>query len=484
MAHPADWSLDPRVRRILGGLPLPIKLPTPLHRDDSDAPSLAGYRAGMTQLRDDLDLALALHLIDRGAALSAVDAQPKAEFADRLRAAGAQVTPPAGDLAATLASVAAQGDRRPLLLVHRLTVPADTDVAGLPTADLTDRLYQAGQAAALAPKLSKLVIVADVPPRPTIGQSVSLAAAAGMLRSLHKELGPTGGTCHLLRSEGAEPTAVAEAVGYLLSGGAAFLTGLDLTAAASRGPATAPTGRVALVTGAARGIGAAIAQRLAKAGCTVWINDVPQAQQAADATAAAIVAAGGQAHFVGADCSTADGAAAIARALQPGARLDVVVHNAGITRDKTLKRLALAQWRQVLAVNLSAMQRIQTAVDPLLQPGASVIMLSSVMGIAGNFGQTNYTASKAGVIALCQAWSQAWQARGIRCNAIAPGFIVTEMTAQVPLFNREMAKQLTALLQPGLPQDVAALAAFLAAPASRALSGQVVRCDGGMAFGA
>ncbi len=484
MSTVTDWSLDPRVRRVLSGLPLPIKLPTPLHRDNSPQASLQGYRAGLTRLQDDLDLTLAQILLARGAAVAVVDRHAKPAFASQIRQAGGQVTAPAGDLAATFAGVAARGDRRPLLVVHRMVAPPDISVAELPSAASMDGLFEAGQAAALGPKLSRMVVVADVATQPTVGQQVAIEAAAGMLRSLHKELGPQGGTCHLVRAAGADTGAVAELVAYLLGGASAFLTGLDLLAAPSRGPDTAPSGRVALVTGAARGIGAAIATRLALDGLQVWINDVPQAQAAAQTTVTAIVAAGGKAQFVAADCSSEAGAAAIAQALQPGGRVDVIVHNAGITRDRTLKRLALAQWRQVLAVNLSAMQRVQRALAPLQQPGGSVVMLSSVMGIAGNFGQTNYTASKAGVIALCKAWSQAWAEQGVRCNAIAPGFIVTEMTAQVPLFNREMAKQLTALLQPGLPEDVAALAAFLASPASRALSGQVLRCDGGMAFGA
>ncbi|MBM4345258.1 MAG: SDR family oxidoreductase, partial [Deltaproteobacteria bacterium] len=356
--------------------------------------------------------------------------------------------------------------------------------ADLVGGDAGSALLGIAQASALAPRHSRLVAIVDEPAAATAHQTMLAAATAGLLRSLHKELGPAASTCHLLRLAGADPLAVADVAGLLLSPASAFLTALDLRLTADIGPRVEADERVALVTGAARGIGAAIARRLAASGWRVLVNDVAQARATAEATLQGITAAGGRGEFVPADCSAAAGAEAIASAVRAHGRLDAVVHNAGITRDRTVRRMTAEQWHQVLGVNLHAMERVQTAVDPYLRAGAGIAMLSSVMGIAGNFGQCNYTASKAGVLALMRLWSDRLAPRGVRCNAIAPGFIVTDMTAKVPLFNREMAKQLTALLQPGLPEDVAELAAFLVHPASRAVTGQTLRCDGGMAFGA
>ncbi len=482
MTAAPDWSLDPRVRKWVAGLPLPIKLPTPLLRGGHD---LHDRRAVLLRLRDATDVALAERVLSQGASLLVLDANAKAELRTRFEALGARFGAQGGDLPATIAAASAQGDRRPLLLMARLDAARGGDLTG----DLVDgaaggALLGIAQAVAVAPRHSRLVAIVDEPADATPHQAMLAAAAAGLLRSLHKETGPTGSTCHLLRLDGADPLAVADVAGFLLSPASAFLTGLDLRLGADIGPRVQADGRVALVTGAARGIGAAIARRLASAGWRVLVNDIPQAQAAAEATVHSIASSGGAAQFVGADCSSAAGAAAIAAAVQAHGRLDAAVHNAGITRDRTVRRMTGDQWRQVMAVNLHAMERVQTAVDPYLQPGAGIAMLSSVMGIAGNFGQCNYTTSKAGVLALVRLWSKQLASRGVRCNAIAPGFIVTDMTAQVPIFNREMAKQLTALLQPGLPEDVAELAAFLVHPASRAVTGQTLRCDGGMAFGA
>lgn len=482
MTAVADWSLDPRVRKWVGGLPLPIKLPTPLQRGGHD---LHDRRAVLLRLRDATDVALAELTLARGASLLVLDDRADAAHKARFEALGARFGAVGGDLPASIAAAAAQGDRRPLLLVARLEAATDGDLA----ADFVDgaagtTLLGIGQAVAAAPRHSRLVAVVDEPANASAHQAMLAAATAGLLRSLHKELGPLGSTCHLLRLAGADPLAVADVAGFLLSPASAFLTALDLRLGADIGPRVEADGRVALVTGSARGIGAAIARRLASVGWRVLVNDIAPARPAAEATVQGIADVGGAAEFVAADCSSVAGAEAIAAAVRAHGRLDAVVHNAGITRDRTVRRMAGEQWRQVLAVNLYAMERVQNAVDPYLQPGAGIAMLSSVMGIAGNFGQCNYTASKAGVLALMRIWSERLAARGVRCNAIAPGFIVTEMTAQVPVFNREMAKQLTALLQPGLPEDVAELAAFLVHPVSRAVTGQTLRCDGGMAFGA
>lgn len=480
MANPIDWSLDPRIRNVLAKLPLPVKLPTPLRRaaDDNRERPLAGLRAAVTGLADATDLAVCARLALHGAAVAVLDPAPAPTLAADLAVIGVRHTPWSADLASALQASAARMDRRPLIVVHRL-LPAGSGDPAVNAA--TDALFQVGQAVALAPRGSRLIVLADTPAADDLVGRLAVAAAHGCLRSLFKELGPSGATCHMLRLQGASADAVADAVAFLVGPRSAFLTGLDLTLRRDIGQEASWSGKVALVTGAARGIGASIAERLARAGATVWINDVPQAEEAARKTAERI---GGATFVLPADCSSASGAAAIAKALAPGGRLDAVIHNAGITRDRTLKRLSLEQWRQVMAVDLGSMVRVQEAVQPWMVPGSALVLMSSVMGLAGNFGQTNYTAAKAGVLELTRIWAEKHAGQGVRANAIAPGFILTEMTAHLPLFNKEMAKQLTALLQPGLPEDVAELAAFLAGPESRALSGQVLRCDGGMFLGA
>lgn len=485
-----DWSLDPRFRSVLGRLPLPVKLPTPLQR--AAGPwhdrALDGRRAVLTRLRDPLDLALGYALQAAGAAVTVADAEPKPDLlAQLVGVARAQVPPdPAGGLLAAIRTAGAHQDRRPVVLVHRVVAPLPGSDPAVNEA--TDRLFAAGHAAAHQVKGSRLILVhGDDLTRTPEGLLVA-AASGGLNRSAHKELGPQGSTSHVVRQAGGAAADVAAVVTFLASPHAAFLTGLDLQVGATaqgddRLPARALHGKVALVTGAARGIGAAIAERLAAEGAHVWINDLPSAEAAASETLGHIRAAGGQASFVAADIATEAGAQVVRQALQAGERLDVVIHNAGITRDRTLRKLALSQWRLVLQVDLGAMATLQQALDPLMQPGGSLVLLSSVMGLAGNFGQANYTAAKSAVIELARQWAEAGKARDVSAAAIAPGFILTEMTAHLPLLNREMGRQLTALLQPGAPRDVAELAWFLCTPAGRSLSGQVVRCDGGFAMG-
>lgn len=483
-----DWSLDPRLRAVLTRLPLPITLPTPLRREPGPTgrQPLAGMRAVVTRLRDPLDVALAGALVRAGAALTVCDPQPLHTIP-----ATARHLPWDGELPdGLLATWRSQGPqaREPVVLVHRPVLPSQ----GLdPARHLeTDRLFSVLHAAAHLPRNSRLLLVSGQDLHDGEGPLLQ-ALAAGAIRSAHKEFGRQATTAHVLRQDGAEPQTLADAAVFLAGRKAAFLDALDVTVQAQVAPADPPDvggqrlrGKVALVTGAARGIGAAIAHRLAQEGAEVWINDLASAALAADGVIAAIQKDGGKAHFLGADIGTEAGADAIAHELRQGpGRVDVVVHNAGITRDKTLRKMSLAQWRLVLQVDFGAMVRVQSALDPLVPQGGSLILMSSVMGIAGNFGQANYTAAKAAVIALAQQWGAQGRQRGVRANAIAPGFILTEMTAHLPLLNREMAKQLTALLQPGDPLDVAELACFLASPDARGVTGQVLRCDGGMAFG-
>jgi 3-oxoacyl-[acyl-carrier protein] reductase len=166
--------------------------------------------------------------------------------------------------------------------------------------------------------------------------------------------------------------------------------------------------------------------------------------------------------------------------------VDILVHNAGVTRDRTLARMPAEQWTAVIDVNLSAMARLDDALDAagLLRDGGRVVALSSVSGIAGNLGQTNYAASKAGVIGYVRARAQALAARGVTVNAVAPGFIETRLTAAMPALVREAGRRLSALGQGGLPGDVAEVITFLSTPGAAGINGAVLRVCGGALVGA
>jgi 3-oxoacyl-[acyl-carrier protein] reductase len=239
-------------------------------------------------------------------------------------------------------------------------------------------------------------------------------------------------------------------------------------------------GRVALVTGAARGIGRSIARRLAEEGAQVVVLDRP-----ADAELASAVAREVGGVYLPCDVTADDSATTVHDFLaERFGHVDIVVHNAGVTRDRTLGRMKPDLWDQVIDVNLAAVIELTDALSPLLADEARIVCLSSIAGIAGNVGQTNYAASKAGVIGYVRALAPTLAARGIAVNAIAPGFIETRLTDAIPVATREVARRLCNLSQGGLPVDIAQVATFLASPGAHGLSGQVVRVCGGNFVGA
>ena len=307
-------------------------------------------------------------------------------------------------------------------------------------------------------------------------------ALEGFSRSLAKEL-RNGATLQLLYvGHGAEDQ-LEGALRFFLSPKSAFVSGqvlrLQPCAVQVQDWSRPLAGRRALVTGAARGIGAAIAETLARDGAQVLLLDVPQAKVDLETLAARL---GGQAITL--DICAADAAPQLLEHLPDG--LDILVHNAGITRDKTLANMTAEFWDAVLAVNLNAPQVLTQALldSGRLHDHGRVILLASISGIAGNRGQTNYAASKAGLIGLAQSWAPALQPRDISINAVAPGFIETQMTARVPFALREAGRRMSALGQGGLPQDVAEAVAWLAQPGSGAISGQALRVCGQSVLGA
>jgi 3-oxoacyl-[acyl-carrier protein] reductase len=239
---------------------------------------------------------------------------------------------------------------------------------------------------------------------------------------------------------------------------------------------------VAVVTGASRGIGEAIAETLARDGAHVVCLDVP-----AQGDALAEVANRIEGEALQLDIASGSAPRTLADHLRGRhGGVDVVVHNAGVTRDKTLGRMAEDQWEMVLAVNLTSQERITEALldEDVLRPGGRIVSVSSVSGIAGNRGQVNYATSKAGVIGLVGSLAPVLAQRQATINAVAPGFVETRMTAAMPVTTREAGRRMNSLSQGGLPVDVAETVAWLASPASGAVNGNIVRVCGQSLLGA
>jgi 3-oxoacyl-[acyl-carrier protein] reductase len=334
----------------------------------------------------------------------------------------------------------------------------------------------------------RVLILADPPSE---ADSPALAAARqaldGLVRSVAKEL-RGGSTANLLFvPEGAEKS-LTSPVRFFLSGRSAYVDGQVVTLAAAEVPTGEDderplAGKVAVVTGAARGIGAAIARVMARDGAHVVAVDIPAA---GDSLAGVANEIGGTALQL--DITAADAPQRLVEHLRERhGGVDIVVHNAGITRDKLLVNMDAARWNSVVAVNLQAQLDITSALldaDGVLRDGARIVCVSSQSGIAGNRGQTNYAASKAGVIGMVRAWAPRFAERRATINAVAPGFIVTEMTAKMPFGTREVGSRINSLQQGGLPVDVAETIAWLSQPGSAGVNGQTVRVCGQSMLGA
>ena len=314
-----------------------------------------------------------------------------------------------------------------------------------------------------------------------VGERTAAASLSGFVRSLGKEIGRKGSTVNLVTVARGGEANLAGVLRFFLSEHSAFVDGQVLEVGASQAvPASYSgqlAGKLALVTGAARGIGASIAQTLAREGAQVIGMDRPQEEGALGETMSRIGGRG-----LALDVTAKDAGDRILAGCGP---LDVIVHNAGVTRDKMLRNMAPHLWDMVLDINLGSIMRInERLAGEGFKPGARVVCISSIGGIAGNPGQTNYAATKAGIIGYVDALAPEFARRGGAINAVAPGFIETQMTAAMPLVNREVGRRLNSLSQGGLPIDIAEAVTFFASPLSSGVNGQTLRVCGQSFVGA
>ena len=319
-------------------------------------------------------------------------------------------------------------------------------------------------------------------------ERVAQRALEGFTRSLGKEIGK-GSTVNLVYvAPGAEET-IESTLAFFLSPKSAYVSGqvarLGATGTKEAAPVADPakplTGKVAIVTGASRGIGEQIARVLHRDGATVLGIDVPQAASELQSVMKEI-----DGDHLTLDITGKDAPQRIAQHVKTKfGGVHAVVHNAGITRDKKLANMAEDRWSSVIAVNLTAPERITRELldQGLIEDNGRIVGVSSIAGIAGNVGQTNYAASKAGVIGFVDALAGDLD-KGITINAVAPGFIITQMTAAVPFATREVGQRMNAMSQGGLPVDVAEAIAWYLSPGSTAVNGNVVRVCGQMMLGA
>ena len=370
-----------------------------------------------------------------------------------------------------------EGERISALVLDARPVKTPADLGAV-------REFLAPGVRALGPS-GRVLVLARPPDGASITVDATRQALEGIVRSLAKEL-RRGATANLLWVE--DEASLPSALRFFLSGKSAYVDGQPLRLGSGAAPAPKDweqplAGKTALVTGAARGIGAAIAGVLARDGAKVIAADLTVA---GDALATVANKLGGTTLHL--DVAAPDAPQRLLDHLAAHTDgLDILIHNAGITRDKLMVNMKPEHWDAVLAVNLESQLRINEALlgSDQLNAQARAVCLSSTTGLSGNRGQTNYGATKAGVIGMVRASAAAFAAHGASTiNAIAPGFIDTEMTAKMPFATREVARRLSSLQQAGLPIDVAEAAAWLASPGAGGVNGQVLRVCGQNLVGA
>lgn len=327
------------------------------------------------------------------------------------------------------------------------------------------------------------VIVIGTPPDKcdTVAKATAQKALEGFIRSVAKEVGKKAATAQLVYVEPGAEKSLDATLAFLASPRSAYVDAqiIRVNKTITKAPAVnwlkPLEGKVALVTGASRGIGEAIAEVLNRDGAKVVCLDVPQAREALEAVANRI---GGESLCL--DITQQDTPQKIADYFKEKHQgLDIIVHNAGVTRDKTLGRMKPEFWDLLMDINLGAIERINELLlgGDVINKNGRIIGVASISGIAGNFGQTNYAASKSGVIGYVEALSSHLKS-GITINAVAPGFIETQMTAAIPFTIREAGRRMNSLSQGGQPQDVAETIALFANPGAAGVNGNIVRVCG------
>lgn len=473
-----ELSQNPTAKKLIQSVGLPLPLPTPLARPKGPiTEQLLADQTAIIGGEGDLSDALAHTLCVAGANPMVVGDKLAKAFAGPGEAYGRNPQKVAMD-------EVVEGVRADVLVFDATGFESPADLKQL------HDFFQP-RARHLA-KCSRVIVLgrpADEAKSPT--QAAARAAVEGFVRSFGKEIGGSGGTANLLYVDKGAEDRVEGPVRFFASKASAFVDlqplriskSVDLKKVPQVKGYTAPlTGKVALVTGAARGIGAATAKILAGEGAHVVILDRPADDGPASQVAREI---GGSVLL--ADVSTAEAPMEIAKALKERhGGVDIVVHNAGITRDKMLRNMKPELWDMAVEINLNAPIRINDALikEGVINDGGRIICLSSMVGLSGNAGQTNYSAGKRGVVGYVQALGKDLASRGITVNAIAPGFIETRMTAAIPVAIREVGRRLSALSQGGQPEDVGQAIAFFALPSTSGITSQALRVCGGAFIGA
>ena len=476
-----DVGRNPQLRKAFSAMGLPVALPQDLKRNSGPWPERPIHNRSVVVACPEgaqLSATLASALAPMGANPHVVTYAGDSSLEPFVASGEAFGRPPQG--------IAPNTSLEPGLKPHALLF----DATGLATVDGTEHLYAFfhHQIRALA-RCGRIVVIARPPSEgQSLESGVVSRALEGFVRSVGKEIGRRGATAQLVYVAAGAEDRLEAVLRFLLSEQSAFISGQVLNVTKSVAAAEPKwvrplEGKVALITGAARGIGAATARRMAQEGCNVIVLDRPQDDGPASKIAQEV---GGNPPMLF-DITDPATPEELAKALKEQyGGVDIVVHNAGITRDKTLGRMKPEFWSQALDVNLGAVIRTTNALveQAVLRDGGRLVCLTSIAGLAGNVGQTNYATAKAGLVELVHRLASSLEDRGITANAIAPGFIETRMTQAIPAVTREAGRRLSSLSQGGLPDDVANAITFLASPGSDGINGQVLRVCGGNFLGA
>ena len=318
--------------------------------------------------------------------------------------------------------------------------------------------------------------------------SAACRALTGFTKSVGKEVGKKGATAQVIYVEKGAEDRLDPVLRFFLSPRSAYVSGQAVRVSAlAKAPESYTNvrpldGKIALVTGAARGIGEQIARTMALEGARVIVMDRPGEEEITAKVAREI-----DGSALNCDITASDASKMIKKHVKDnyGSKgLDVIIHNAGVTRDKMLVNMDADRWNMAMNINLISLIKATDELLDIVPKNGRIVCLSSIAGIAGNVGQTNYGASKAGVIGFVEALAPKLADKGITVNAVAPGFIETQMTAAIPFATREAGRRLASLSQGGLPEDVAQVVAFMATPQASGLTGQVLRICGQNFIGA